>query len=569
MAYRRYDPPQTLLIGYDPQVELPTDHLARFVDTVVDECLQVDEKPRWPGQPAFHPALVIKILVYGYAIGLRSSRQLERMCRECLPFLFLTRGDTPSYRTLCWARIHYKAEIESVWQALFDVAEGSGIRRLGRIVVDSTKVRANASDESVVTAEEMPAVLAQIEQILREAKQVDQKEERDGSVGETQLGKPVSRDQMRDILRAVRKKRSAQRRNGSGAEPSTPDEGTPSSRDDSQTRNDPSPEKEEPIAANASPTASDAPSGPIGSDAPSCMNLTKKMRDRLCLVWYALKEALASGAKYLSTTDIEAQMMGEGRHKRVMMCYGYEVAVDNGLLVAAGVSREPNDNGRLLGLVNQAAANEPGPIRAVDADSGYYSGRSVGALAQAGIDVCIPTTATACDLRRGLPLGTTAARAASSTTMIYVPDGDYYVCPEDKKLLFSQMRTDKGVDAKIYRAQSDCTGCPLAEQCLTQRLAKRRTLTVPIENALLTQLQERFQDAAHQSRYHHRAEAVETVFGFTRANLGVDHWMVRGTKRVEAEATLLSAAYQVRKVHKAIQSREAPKWQPLRVATAV
>ena len=62
-------------------------------------------RPPGPGQPPFDPRLPLKVLVYGYATGQRSSRQLERLCAESLPYLFLTRGDTPSYQTLCTVRV--------------------------------------------------------------------------------------------------------------------------------------------------------------------------------------------------------------------------------------------------------------------------------------------------------------------------------------------------------------------------------------------------------------------------------------------------------------------------------
>src|SRR6476661_1084374 len=96
------------------------------------------------GQPAFDPRLCANVLVYGYATGQRSSRQLERLCDESLPYLFLTRGDTPSYRTLCEARLQQAERLEAVWVGLFQVAAAAGLPRVGQIVVDSTKLRADA-----------------------------------------------------------------------------------------------------------------------------------------------------------------------------------------------------------------------------------------------------------------------------------------------------------------------------------------------------------------------------------------------------------------------------------------
>jgi hypothetical protein len=98
-------------------------HLARLVDSVVEEAVLPEPKPAQPGCPAYAPRLLAKVLIYGYAIGIRSSRQLERQCHENLAFLFLTRGDTPSYRTLCFFRVEQKDLLEEVFVGLFAVCD--------------------------------------------------------------------------------------------------------------------------------------------------------------------------------------------------------------------------------------------------------------------------------------------------------------------------------------------------------------------------------------------------------------------------------------------------------------
>src|SRR5205823_2052166 len=101
MSYRPYAPPAPLLIGYDPFSDLPQDHLARFVEAVAEEAITVAPDPPGPGPPPFDPRLPLKVLASGYATGIRSSRRQEQLCAESLPYLFLTRADTPGYRTLC------------------------------------------------------------------------------------------------------------------------------------------------------------------------------------------------------------------------------------------------------------------------------------------------------------------------------------------------------------------------------------------------------------------------------------------------------------------------------------
>jgi transposase len=152
MGYRPFPPPSLLLVGYDPVRDLPTDHLARFVEQVVEETIVPPPRSPRPGQPPFDPRLSLKVLPDGSATGIRSSRQLERLCHERLPFLFLPRGDAPSSRTLCSVRVEHTDLLERVWVGLFAVADAAGMKRLGHVVIDSTKLRADASPERVGVA---------------------------------------------------------------------------------------------------------------------------------------------------------------------------------------------------------------------------------------------------------------------------------------------------------------------------------------------------------------------------------------------------------------------------------
>jgi transposase len=555
MSYRPYAPPAPLLIGYDPVCDLPPDHLARLVEAVVEESLTVPPPPPGPGQPPFDPRLPIKVLVYGYATGLRSSRRLEQACNESLPYLFLTRGDTPSYKTLCRTRLEHVALIEQVWIGLFAVAERCGLKRVGQIVVDSSKLRADASPEAVLKAEEYAAVRAELQRILAEAQTVDEQEEQAGPRSSTRLGQAVEREQMRDILRRVRKQ-LAQAKRAAKAAPGAPTEtGSP----------EPSARGPAPEAAPAAPTGTTAPAGsepapptapdPGGSPDPVPAGprpaLTRQMRARVLAALAALEAALTEGRQHLCLTDPDARMMGEGRSKRVQECYSYEVAVDRGagLLVYGGVTQQATDNDRLEVVVAGAEAQEPEGVKAVDADCGFFSGGTVGRLIRAGIDTCVPDCNTAGDLHRGQPAGTLRAQGRGQVEFVYDPEADSYRCPEGNELRRVQRRVEAGQELTEYRAHRPCRDCPLAKICLTQRGAQYRTLKVSEYAAELTAARERFNEPSHRERYRRRGEVVETVFGFTRGTLGYLRFLLRGKERVEREGRLMQVAYQVRKVH--------------------
>jgi hypothetical protein len=541
-----------LLFGYDPFRDLPTDHLARLVEQVVEASLTPKRRPAGPGQPPFDPRLPIKVLVYGYATGQRSSRQLERLCDESLPYLFLTRGDTPSYRTLCSVRVEQSELIEQVWIDLFAVAADVGLKRLGHIVVDSTKLRANASPEAVLTADEYEPVRQELRQILAEAAAQDAQEAAEGRPGATRLEREVPAEQMREILRRVRQRR-ARAKHATAATAAARPAAAPPAPGAEAPRPEPAPV---PGAAEAAAPARMAAAASAARARPEAegrgqFRLGPRMRPRIEAAVTAIDAAQAEARKHLCLTDPDARMMPEGREKRVRECHSFEVAVDReaGLLVVGQTTQEGQDNARLEALVRAAQEQEPSGVQAVDGDSGYYAGDAVGRLLAAGIDLCVPDSHTACDLHRGQPIGTTRERARGQVEFVYDAGNDCYRCPEGNELRRRQQRRSHGQTVTDYRAVGDCRACPLAAVCLTQAKAKRRTLRVGEERPALAAALQRFAEPGHRERYRHRGEIVESVFGFVRGVLGYTRFLLRGEERVACEGRLIKVGYQLRKVH--------------------
>lgn len=513
MSYRAYPKPAPRRIGYDPVKDLPRNHLAWLIEGTVEDALQNKVLPAHVGQPPFDPRLCTKVLIYGYATGIRSSRQLERNCRENLPFLLLTRGDTPSYHTLCSFRIEHADLIEEVWVQLFAVAKELGLKRMGRLVLDSSKFLADASPESVVPADEYDAVRRELRAVLKEAREADQKEDQ-RSPGMTTLDKEVKPDLMREILRRVRKKLAASKKKANATLPSD----------------------------TLSESVPPAPLGP-------------GMIPRIQAALNTLDQAEQEERKHACLTDPDARMMKEGRDKPIKECHSFEVVVDKDaqLLVVGQVTQEGSDNGRLAPLIETARSHEPEGIVSADADSGYYKGDVIAKLQEQGIDTCVPDGITAKRLRsEELSPNTSSPPAASdpSVALRYDAQRDIFVCAADKVLSARQTRTQGGRAVKIYVAETECTGCPLAAACLRNSTSKRRTTSRAVdENNPVDTALARFTDPEHRQRYHDRGMIVETVFAFLRHILGYRRWMVRGKKPVAAEGTLFKTAYQFRKVH--------------------
>lgn len=156
---------------------LPEDHLAWFVlDAVGELDLSAFYAPYrddgW-GRKAYEPSMMVALLLYAYCEGERSSRQIERRCREDVAFRVLTANQQPDHATICRFRQHHEQALAGLFGGVLGLCAEAGLLRVGVVALDGTKLRANASRERNRTAVELEA---EARRILAEADRVDAEE---------------------------------------------------------------------------------------------------------------------------------------------------------------------------------------------------------------------------------------------------------------------------------------------------------------------------------------------------------------------------------------------------------
>jgi transposase len=181
MAYNflRGDRDQPFLLPPDLRDRLPADHLAWFVLDVID---QLDLGPflrgyraDGHGHPAYDPKMLLGVLLYAYATGVRSSRQIQRRCTEDLAFRVLAGNQAPDHVTIARFRVRHQPALAGLLVESLKLCAAAGLVRLGVVALDGTKVAANAADRANRTLAKLDE---QVTQILREAAEVDQAEDR-------------------------------------------------------------------------------------------------------------------------------------------------------------------------------------------------------------------------------------------------------------------------------------------------------------------------------------------------------------------------------------------------------
>jgi len=124
------------------------------------------------GYPPYHPTMMVKVIVYGYCIGVRSGRRIQRALYEDVAFRVLGAGNFPDFRTICdFRKIHLKT-LEGLFVQVLAMCEKTGLVKLGTVALDGTKMKANASLDNTKTYKKI------VKDIFKEAQEIDEMEDR-------------------------------------------------------------------------------------------------------------------------------------------------------------------------------------------------------------------------------------------------------------------------------------------------------------------------------------------------------------------------------------------------------
>ena len=184
-TFRSYLPDQDFLLPPSLRDWLPENHLAYFVSDIVDQldlsaiyAVYGDEQR---GQPPYDPLMMTKLLVYSYCIGVYSSRKIQQRIGEDIAFRILAAGNEPDFRTISdFRKIHLEA-LEGLFDQVLRMALEAGAMKLGRVALDGTKVKANASKHKAMSygrmKEKEKELRAEVQELLAKAEAADAEED--------------------------------------------------------------------------------------------------------------------------------------------------------------------------------------------------------------------------------------------------------------------------------------------------------------------------------------------------------------------------------------------------------
>jgi transposase len=209
-TFRSYLPEQNLLLPASLREWLPDDHLAYFVSDVVDqldlsaiECVYEEEER---GQPPYHPRMMTKILLYGYCVGVFSSRKIQKRLVEDVAFRVLAAGNQPDFRTISdFRKLHLK-KLEELFQQMLRLTLETGAMKLGQVALDGSKVKANASKHKAMSYGRMreteKRLREEVRRLLNQAEAADREE--DSRYGRDRRGDELPEELQRRETRIAR-----------------------------------------------------------------------------------------------------------------------------------------------------------------------------------------------------------------------------------------------------------------------------------------------------------------------------------------------------------------------------
>ncbi|MCM3659728.1 transposase [Georgenia satyanarayanai] len=176
--YRPVDRDQQFLLPPDMRSWLAPDHLVWFVISVVEqlemERFEALSRRGGVGRKGFDPRMLLTVLIYAYAMGERSSRQIERLCHTDVAFRVACGGDVPDHTSIARFRQRHEEALVEVFTDVLELCARSGLGKLGTVAIDGTKIAANASDDAMRSEKWLRE---QADRILSQAQEADAQED--------------------------------------------------------------------------------------------------------------------------------------------------------------------------------------------------------------------------------------------------------------------------------------------------------------------------------------------------------------------------------------------------------
>ena len=468
-------------LGTDDEV-----HIFREVTEDLD-ISSLDSEFNGMGQHPYHPRMLLRLLMWGMANRVVSTRKIEVLARLDVSFIYLAGGQKPDYRTLARFRRRNAVAIKRLFKETVLLCARLGMVNLAHIALDGTKLKANTSKHKAMSYGRMKQdeerLEREIDELMRQAEAVDTEEDKAFGKDNNGYNLPEELKRREERLEKISQLREELEREKG---------------------------KEQHLKEGQSPRIED-----------------KEQR---------------------SFADHDGRMM---LMKRGEFDYGYNAQVctdeGHGVIVAGDLSNEASDMGHLPEIVKEVRQLRdelyPGETEketVMTADSGYFSVENIKKEGQ-GIELLIASGREGKE-EPAKPI----ERVYSVEKFEYIKESDTWKCPAGCLLVREKKRLNKGRSLLRRYSCPDCAGCPLRAHCLKPG-EEHRTLLVKRKQLIRAEMRARLKKPEKQAIYRKRKWVAEQVIGQIKEGLGFRGVTVRGKRYARAQWLFVCAVHNVMK----------------------
>lgn len=212
--FKQYNQNQLQLLPPDLSDMIAKDHIARLISHAVDQMdiTSIEKLYSMNGQHAYHPCLLLKVLIYGYASGIRSSRKLADKLNEDIIFMWLGGRQSPDFRTIADFRKEKLADFKSIFEQVLSTSMDIGLIRVGTISLDGSKILASASKNKMQYRKQILKrkinLKEKIDHIIKEADDLDAEEDRlYGSRTINTTGVVITKEKVAASIKKIQKRK--------------------------------------------------------------------------------------------------------------------------------------------------------------------------------------------------------------------------------------------------------------------------------------------------------------------------------------------------------------------------
>ena len=370
--FRVCDLAQQFLLPPALQDWLPENHLARFIADVANELDLSSIYARYGrqdgrGQSAYHPLLLTRLLLYGYCVGVTSSRRMERATHDDVAFRYLAADQHPDHDTIASFRQQHLEALAGLFVQALRLCQKAGLVKLGNVSIDGTKIMANASTRRSVPYQKLTEReqywKETVDRLLAEAQRTDREEDQRWGKGQPADPLPTELAHAQSRLERLRQAKAELQREAQQA--------LEAAVQDHQPRKHGRPTKEE--AANR---------------PPEDPQQRQRARERL----RRAKSRAAEPSRQYNFVDPDSRVMKDNARKCFVQAYNAQIAADAHaqVIVAAEVTQQTTDRQQLLPMVQAVRGATGSAPEAVTADAGYWDTTSLRDPVLEGMQVLVP-----------------------------------------------------------------------------------------------------------------------------------------------------------------------------------